>query len=150
MRSLQTAADVNFDALVVGNLETADFRHGINEQELSRLVLPKLERHLLTQAQADQSIDVLGDQRQDSELVDGMFIQVDPLVATALGTGLVIWLTHVGQFAAALISTASAWVQLDPLTVIQGSETLGGIRGEPEASEEIMFEEAKIERTDDR
>lgn len=51
VRSLQTAVEFNFDALVVGNLETADFRHGLNEQELSRLVLPKLERHLLIQVQ---------------------------------------------------------------------------------------------------
>lgn len=147
-RSLQTAEFFTFDTLVVESLESADFRHGLNEQELPRLELPKLERHLLAQAQADQSIDILSDQRPDLEFGEGNFIHVDPLVATALGTGLVIWLIHAGQFAAALLSTASGWVQLDPLTVLEGSPKLARAQGEAEASEEIMFEEAKIDRSD--
>lgn len=80
--------------------------------------------------------------------MEQMFINVDSRVATALGTGLVIWLVHAGQFAAALLSTASAWVQLDPLTVIQGAQAQGLVRGEVETSEEVMFEVAKIERNE--
>lgn len=124
-QSLQTATDFNFDTLVVGNLETAGFRPGLNEQELPRLVLPTLARHVPIEAQANQSIDVLSDREQGLELVDGTFIHVDPWIATALRTGLVIWLIHVGQFAAALLWTATAWVQLDPLMAIEGCETVG-------------------------
>lgn len=149
-RPLQTAVVTVFDTLEISNFANIEFGYSLSEQQLSRLKLPEQDRLMLTLASAHHSIDVVSDQRQDLGLMDGMFVHVDPLVATAVGTGLVIWVIHAGQFAAALISTASAWVQLDPLTVIQGAQLHAVSRDETETSAEMMFEEAKIERTDDR
>ena len=150
VRSLKSMELSVFEITDVGNLQSFEISRGLHEQELTRLKLPELERLMLTQAYSSQLPNSISDRQHDQELVDSTFVHVDPLIATALGTGAVIWLVHAGQLAAALLSTASAWVQLDPLTVIQGAAEHGRLLGKEEACEEIMFEAAKIERTDDR
>jgi hypothetical protein len=64
------------------------------------------------------------------------FDNLNPMTTAALGTGVVIWVIHASQVAAALLSTTSAWVQLDPLTVLQGASQ----DDELSSAEEMLFD----------
>jgi hypothetical protein len=81
---------------------------------------------------------ILADVQREYEEPMGpaFFDNLNPIVTTAVGTGVVIWLIHASQVAAAVLSTASAWVQLDPLTVLQGA-SLGD---EANSAEEMLFD----------
>jgi hypothetical protein len=72
----------------------------------------------------------------EEQAESAIFENMNPIVTMAVGTGLVIWVVQASQVAAVLLSTASAWVQLDPLTVIQGV----GDAEEPATAEEKLFE----------
>jgi hypothetical protein len=83
--------------------------------------------------------------REYEEQADGaIFENFNPIVTMAVGTGLVIWIVQASQVAAVLLSTASAWVQLDPLTVIQG---VGSVE-EPATAEEKLFESQPVKSGD--
>ena len=59
---------------------------------------------------------------------------------SAIGTVIVVWAVHAGQVLATLVSTASVCVQVDPLTILQNAEDLGGIA---DTREEQLFETEK-------
>ena len=58
------------------------------------------------------------EQKFAEEVDQELFYNRDPILTTAISTGVVVWVIQAGQFAAAVLSTAPAWVQLDPLTVL--------------------------------
>ncbi len=109
----------------------------LHAPEMMRLTLAESNRLQLKQSQSIHLIFAQSEQQMQEEVRQDWLSQVDPLVATAVGTGIVIWLVHAGQFAAALLSTASTWVQLDPLTVLQGTKELDLAT----TSEEQLFED---------
>jgi hypothetical protein len=121
---------------------SSKFTIDIYEQELFQLRQSSIERLSLTGISTTPFVfdDVERNELESSSL--DLFTYMDPIVATAVGTGLVIWLVHAGQIAAAVLSTASAWVQLDPLTVLQEV----GVCDEADTSEEKMFDNDKANR----
>jgi hypothetical protein len=61
------------------------------------------------------------------------------LVRTVLGTGAILWLAQGAQFAATLVSTAPAWMNLDPLAVMPKVTDSGG-KQEKLSEGEKLFE----------
>ncbi|MEZ6135352.1 MAG: cadherin domain-containing protein [Pirellulaceae bacterium] len=98
-------------------------------QHTMKLQLQELAKIQLVFAELHSAVEV--------ELSQDYFAHLDPMVTTAVGTGVVIWLIHVGQVVAALLSTASSWVQLDPLTVLQQSAATLDVA---DNSEEKLFD----------
>jgi hypothetical protein len=81
-------------------------------------------RELLVTATLDQLVYLqLIDQEQREIVINNFHISVDTVVVTAVSTGVAIWVMYVGQAIAALISTSAAWVQIDPLVVMQGDNS---------------------------
>ena len=114
----------------------------LRSQEIQRLELQESSRLILKAAQSTQFVFVQSQQNALEDIQINWISQVDPYVATAVGTGIVIWFVHAGQVAAALLSTASTWVQLDPLTVLQGTDDTEA----SELCEEKMFDGADRDR----
>ncbi|MCA9157904.1 MAG: hypothetical protein KDA72_06225 [Planctomycetales bacterium] len=108
----------------------------LQSSETERLEFDANNRMVFKQASMTQLVFAEVSELIDADSQTDWISQIDPYVATAVGTGIVIWLVHAGQFAAALLSTASTWVQLDPLTVLQGT----GESEVGESLEEKMFE----------
>ncbi|MCC7336569.1 MAG: cadherin domain-containing protein, partial [Pirellulaceae bacterium] len=136
-RALQTVELARDDA----NNQTQLFLNGLagmdlHSPETERLEFDANHRMVFKQASMTQLVFAEVSELIDADSQSDWISQIDPYVATAVGTGIVIWLVHAGQFAAALLSTASTWVQLDPLTVLQGA----GESEVGESLEEKMFE----------
>ena len=79
----------------------------------------------LADVQTSQLVFAQIDKQVQEETQNDWLQQIDPMVATALGTGIMTWLVHAGQAAAELLKTAAVWVQVDPLTVLQGINQSG-------------------------
>ena len=61
------------------------------------------------------------------------------MINTVVGTGLILWVVQGAQLAATLISAAPAWIQLDPLAVMQSTDDKKP-RKEDIAAGEKLFE----------
>lgn len=127
VNSVTTETTVLFNPMRASNLL---------EQDISRMQLSESNRLLVRQTQSNQVVYAEVKEHLEEEIVQDWVSQIDPYVATAVGTGIVIWLVHAGQFAAALLSTASTWVHIDPLTVLEGAQDIDL----PETCEEKLFD----------
>jgi hypothetical protein len=57
-------------------------------------------------------------QHSEEAQAESNFFTTNSIVNTALGTGLVLWVIQGAQILAAILSTAPALIQLDPLSVL--------------------------------
>ncbi len=48
------------------------------------------------------------------------FSFAEPAKWTVISTGVVIWAVRLGHIITTFASTASAWIQFDPITLVQG------------------------------
>ncbi|MGN6547614.1 MAG: cadherin domain-containing protein, partial [Aureliella sp.] len=96
---------------------------------------------------ASQADWVLPDDERKSEIGKrhGVMTFVEPAKWTVLSTGMVIWAVRVGQVIATFAPTATAWIQFDPLTVIQQAGSIGLSDDDKEANSisEQMFDNKK-------
>lgn len=95
---------------------------------------------MLEQIQTSQLVFAETHQQVQKQLDSSYFRELDPVITTAIGTVIVVWAVHAGQVLATLVSTASVCVQVDPLTILQNAEDLGGIA---DTREEQLFETEK-------
>jgi hypothetical protein len=47
---------------------------------------------------------------------------VELIAKTAIGSGVVVWVLHVSQVVAALLAASSAWMHIDPLSILNASK----------------------------
>jgi transposase len=47
---------------------------------------------------------------------------VEMIAKTAIGSGVVVWVMHVSQVVAALLAASSAWMHIDPLSILNASK----------------------------
>ena len=110
-------------------LDVAELPSSISRLDRDRMEIEQqdeLEQMLLVFADAETQME----ERAESVTL-GDFT---PIVTTAIGTGIVIWVLHASQAAAAIVSTASAWGQLDPLAVLKDASSTTD-------EEEALFDE---------
>jgi hypothetical protein len=82
------------------------------------------------------------DRKSEATQGRGVMTFVEPAKWTVLSTGRVIWAVRIGQVIATFAPTATAWIQFDPLTVIQQAGTIGLTDDDKEANSitEKMFD----------
>jgi hypothetical protein len=61
--------------------------------------------------------DELKDNSQWAEMEGAKFI-----AKTAIGSGVVVWVMQISQVVAAFIAASSAWMHLDPLSILNASK----------------------------
>jgi hypothetical protein len=67
-------------------------------------------------------------------------VSVESVVVTAVSTGIAIWVMYLGQLVVTVLSTSAAWVQIDPLVVMQGDNSVD--KDTDLSAEERLFENA--------
>ncbi len=63
---------------------------------------------------------------------------VELIAKTAIGSGVVVWVIHVSQVMAALLAASSAWMHIDPLSVLNASKDI--IESKTVDAAEAMFD----------
>jgi hypothetical protein len=84
-----------------------------------------VEHHFATHKNVDDDlIDYSSaSQRENEESIEAKSSSFESMVfSTVVGTGMLLWVVQGAQLAATLISVAPAWMQLDPLAVLNNAD----------------------------
>ena len=78
-------------------------------------------------------------QRENEESIEAKSSSFESMVfSTVVGTGMLLWVVQGAQLAATLISVAPAWMQLDPLAVLNNAD--GKMKKEELTAGEKLFD----------
>jgi hypothetical protein len=78
-------------------------------------------------------------QRENDESIEAKSSSFESMVfSTVVGTGMLLWVVQGAQLAATLISVAPAWMQLDPLAVLNSAD--GKFKKEELTAGEKLFD----------
>ncbi|MCA9127761.1 MAG: cadherin-like domain-containing protein [Planctomycetales bacterium] len=138
--SLQSAVSNEEQPLELVGVRMNRHVFSLHKQDLSKTRFSTSEQLMLEQIQTSQLVFAETHQQVQKQLDSSYFRELDPVITTAIGTVIVVWAVHAGQVLATLVSTASVCVQVDPLTILQNAEDLGGIA---DTREEQLFETEK-------
>ena len=69
---------------------------------------------------------------------------VEMIAKTAIGSGVVVWVVHVSQVVAALLAASSAWMHIDPLSILNASKDVLG--GKTTDAAEALFDNQSIKK----
>jgi hypothetical protein len=88
----------------------------------------------------DDSIDYASSsQKENEESIETKSSSFESVVfSTVVGTGMLLWVVQGAQLAATLISVAPAWMQLDPLSILNSNE--GKMKKEELSAGEKLFD----------
>jgi VCBS repeat-containing protein len=100
-----------------------------------------VEHHFETHKNADDDlIDYAStSQRENDESIEAKSTSFESMVfSTVVGTGMLLWVVQGAQLAATLISVAPAWMQIDPLAVLNNAD--GKLKKEELTAGEKLFD----------
>ncbi len=131
-RSSLFATDAETSSLLVNSSLLSDSHRAVarlSAQQTARLVQELSNTH--------DTFRELHDQLQMTNEVAPLE-GVDVIAKTAIGSGVVVWVIHVSQVMAALLAASSAWMHIDPLSILNASKDI--IESKTVDAAEAMFD----------
>jgi len=112
--SNSAASGLAFSATQAGNVDASNGSTGsLDHRDDASQRRVRLQREVSIESDAWTTMH-----RSEQAEAEGNFFTTSSMVNTALGTGLVLWVIQGAQILAAILSTAPALIQLDPLSVL--------------------------------
>ena len=78
------------------------------------------------------------DRQYEEELKNHYFVEIDPVLAAAMGTGLLVWGLHVGNMITTLLTTSAAMSYVDPLVVLDGKRARNEIDEDWDEADKLL------------
>ncbi len=111
-----------------------------NHRSIARLNAEQSARLVQELANTHTTFERLEDELQSVNEVPTMQ-GVEIIAKTAIGSGVVVWVMHISQVIAALLAASSAWMHIDPLSVLNASK--GAHSSTTDDAAENMFDAKK-------
>ena len=108
-----------------------------NHRSVARLNAEQSARLIRELANTHTTFERLEDQLQTVNEVPPME-GVEIIAKTAIGSGVVVWVMHISQVMAALLAASTAWMHVDPLSILNASKGL--LESKTDDAAENMFD----------